>query len=194
MTLLLVPELPIPSNPHWFASALLIWSSISGVCLSAESLVHVVCHPECRRSPQRVHRSHAWVFAGWVQVPFLPPNQYMSNEMPHVDPSRFCSSVGPSLSFANNSVTNPGGGGVSDRWQLKLHSLSIYTSYLIFFPDVKGACSSSLECRSSPLMQFSQSSLLMHRRSYIQSPFCTEHNVRECLLHVSQVGIVSHCS
>lgn len=68
--------------------------------------------------------------------------------------------------------------------------IGIYT-YLtdIFFPpEVKDICSTSDECRTSPLTQFSQSSLPLHRQSYILSNFCTEHNVQECLLHINQVG------
>nr|XP_046247310.1 afadin- and alpha-actinin-binding protein-like isoform X2 [Scatophagus argus]XP_046247311.1 afadin- and alpha-actinin-binding protein-like isoform X2 [Scatophagus argus]XP_046247312.1 afadin- and alpha-actinin-binding protein-like isoform X2 [Scatophagus argus] len=51
---------------------------------------------------------------------------------------------------------------------------------------VKDICSSSVECRTPPLRQFSQSSLPLHRKSYMLSTFCTEHNVQECLLHISQ--------
>lgn len=50
--------------------------------------------------------------------------------------------------------------------------------------EVKDIRSSSIECRTPPLRQFSQSSL--HRKSYILSTFCTEHNVQECLSHISQ--------
>ncbi|XP_076583399.1 afadin- and alpha-actinin-binding protein-like isoform X1 [Chaetodon auriga] len=52
--------------------------------------------------------------------------------------------------------------------------------------EVKDICSSSVECRSSPLRQFSQSSLPLHRKSYMLSTFCTEHNVQECLSHINQ--------
>ncbi|XP_056269816.1 synovial sarcoma, X breakpoint 2 interacting protein a isoform X2 [Pseudoliparis swirei] len=54
-------------------------------------------------------------------------------------------------------------------------------------PEVKDTCSSSVECRSSPLRQFSQSSVPapLHRK-YFLSTFCTEHNVQECLSHINQ--------
>ncbi|XP_038571711.1 afadin- and alpha-actinin-binding protein-like isoform X1 [Micropterus salmoides] len=45
---------------------------------------------------------------------------------------------------------------------------------------------SSLECRTSPLRQFSQSSLSLHRKSFMLSTFCTENNVQECLSHINQ--------
>ncbi|XP_050933299.1 afadin- and alpha-actinin-binding protein isoform X3 [Lates calcarifer] len=51
---------------------------------------------------------------------------------------------------------------------------------------VKDIHSSSTECRASPLRQFSQSSLPLHRNSYTLSTFCTEHNVQECLSHINQ--------
>ncbi|XP_031720092.1 afadin- and alpha-actinin-binding protein isoform X3 [Anarrhichthys ocellatus] len=51
------------------------------------------------------------------------------------------------------------------------------------FLEVKDICSSSVECRPSPLRQFSQSSV---HRNYILSMFCTEHNVQECLSHINQ--------
>ncbi|XP_068447344.1 afadin- and alpha-actinin-binding protein-like isoform X2 [Clinocottus analis] len=50
---------------------------------------------------------------------------------------------------------------------------------------VKDICSGSVECRSSPLTQFSQSSLPLHS-NYILSTFCTEHNVQECISHINQ--------
>ncbi|KAF3835166.1 hypothetical protein F7725_027724 [Dissostichus mawsoni] len=52
-------------------------------------------------------------------------------------------------------------------------------------PEVKDIRSSSVECRPSPLRQFSQSSLPLHR-NYMLSDFCTEHNVQECLSHINQ--------
>ncbi|XP_070765337.1 afadin- and alpha-actinin-binding protein-like [Enoplosus armatus] len=52
--------------------------------------------------------------------------------------------------------------------------------------EVKDICSSSVECRTSPLRQFSQSSLPLHRKSYMLSAFCKEHNVQECLTHINQ--------
>ncbi|XP_008291913.1 afadin- and alpha-actinin-binding protein [Stegastes partitus] len=51
---------------------------------------------------------------------------------------------------------------------------------------VKDIRSSSVECRTSPLRQFSQSSLPLHRNSYALSTFCAEHNVQECLSHINQ--------
>ncbi|XP_033937414.1 afadin- and alpha-actinin-binding protein-like [Pseudochaenichthys georgianus] len=51
--------------------------------------------------------------------------------------------------------------------------------------EVKDIRSSSVECRPSPLRQFSQSSLPLHR-NYMLSDFCTEHNVQECLSHINQ--------
>ncbi|XP_039984760.1 afadin- and alpha-actinin-binding protein-like [Xiphias gladius] len=51
---------------------------------------------------------------------------------------------------------------------------------------VKDIHSSPAECRASPLRQFSQSSLSLHRNSYMLSTFCTEHNVQECLSHINQ--------
>uniref|UniRef100_UPI0037E819D7 afadin- and alpha-actinin-binding protein-like n=1 Tax=Semicossyphus pulcher TaxID=241346 RepID=UPI0037E819D7 len=51
---------------------------------------------------------------------------------------------------------------------------------------VKDIGTSSVECRASPLRQFSQSSLPLRRSSYMLSCFCTEHNVQECLSHISQ--------
>uniref|UniRef100_A0A8D3EC94 SSX family member 2 interacting protein n=1 Tax=Scophthalmus maximus TaxID=52904 RepID=A0A8D3EC94_SCOMX len=50
---------------------------------------------------------------------------------------------------------------------------------------VKDIHSSSAESRMSPLRQFSQSSLPLHR-NYVLSTFCTEHNVPECLSHINQ--------
>ncbi|CAB1453107.1 unnamed protein product [Pleuronectes platessa] len=50
---------------------------------------------------------------------------------------------------------------------------------------VKETCSISAECRTSPLRQFSQSSLPLHR-NYVLSTFCTEHNVQACLSHINQ--------
>uniref|UniRef100_H3DDN3 SSX family member 2 interacting protein n=1 Tax=Tetraodon nigroviridis TaxID=99883 RepID=H3DDN3_TETNG len=53
--------------------------------------------------------------------------------------------------------------------------------------EVKDVCGPSSECRTPPMRPFSQSSLpLQHRTSYILSTFCTEHNVQECLLRISQ--------
>ncbi|XP_030288106.1 afadin- and alpha-actinin-binding protein-like isoform X1 [Sparus aurata] len=49
----------------------------------------------------------------------------------------------------------------------------------------KDICSSS-ECRTPPLRQFSQSSLPLHRKSYMLSTFCTEQNVQECQSHINQ--------
>ncbi|XP_039887171.1 afadin- and alpha-actinin-binding protein-like isoform X3 [Simochromis diagramma] len=51
---------------------------------------------------------------------------------------------------------------------------------------VKDGRSSSVEYGASPLRQFSQSSLLLHRNSYMLSTFCTEHNVQQCLSHINQ--------
>ncbi|KAM7409493.1 hypothetical protein PAMA_001126 [Pampus argenteus] len=51
---------------------------------------------------------------------------------------------------------------------------------------VKDIRRSSVECRTTPLWQFSQSSLSLHKNSYMQSTFCTENNVQECLSHISQ--------
>ncbi|XP_044055969.1 afadin- and alpha-actinin-binding protein-like isoform X2 [Siniperca chuatsi] len=51
---------------------------------------------------------------------------------------------------------------------------------------VKDIRSSSVECRTPPLGQFSQSALPLHRKSYMLSTFCTEHNVQECLSHINQ--------
>ncbi|XP_053178190.1 afadin- and alpha-actinin-binding protein-like isoform X2 [Scomber japonicus] len=51
---------------------------------------------------------------------------------------------------------------------------------------VKDIRRSSVECRTTPLRQFSQSSLALHKNSYAHSTFCTEHNVQECLSHISQ--------
>lgn len=59
---------------------------------------------------------------------------------------------------------------------------------MYFPPKVKDICSSSVECRTAPLRQLSQSSLPLHRNSYMLSTFCTEHNVQECLSHINQVG------
>uniref|UniRef100_A0A671UX63 SSX family member 2 interacting protein n=1 Tax=Sparus aurata TaxID=8175 RepID=A0A671UX63_SPAAU len=54
-----------------------------------------------------------------------------------------------------------------------------------FSPEDKDICSSS-ECRTPPLRQFSQSSLPLHRKSYMLSTFCTEQNVQECQSHINQ--------
>ncbi|XP_035031718.1 afadin- and alpha-actinin-binding protein-like isoform X2 [Hippoglossus stenolepis] len=54
-----------------------------------------------------------------------------------------------------------------------------------FFSEVKDICSISAECRTSPMRQFSQSSLPLHR-NYVLSTFCTEHNVQACLSHINQ--------
>ncbi|XP_071344035.1 afadin- and alpha-actinin-binding protein-like isoform X2 [Trachinotus anak] len=56
----------------------------------------------------------------------------------------------------------------------------------IFPPEVKDIHSSSAECRTTPVRQFSQSSLPVHRNSYVLGTFCTEHNVQECLSHINQ--------
>ncbi|XP_028259946.1 afadin- and alpha-actinin-binding protein-like isoform X2 [Parambassis ranga] len=45
---------------------------------------------------------------------------------------------------------------------------------------------SSSESRTSPMRQFSQSPLPLHRNPYVLSAFCTEHNVKECLSHLNQ--------
>ncbi|TKS74714.1 Afadin- and alpha-actinin-binding protein [Collichthys lucidus] len=52
--------------------------------------------------------------------------------------------------------------------------------------SLEDICSSSVECRTSPLRRFSQSSLQLHKNPYSLSTFCTEHNVQECLSHISQ--------
>ncbi|TNM87976.1 hypothetical protein fugu_006197 [Takifugu bimaculatus] len=53
--------------------------------------------------------------------------------------------------------------------------------------EVKDICDSG-ECRTPLMRPFSQSSLPLQRRtSYILSTFCTEHNVQECLLRITQV-------
>ncbi|KAM7387894.1 hypothetical protein PAMP_024105 [Pampus punctatissimus] len=52
--------------------------------------------------------------------------------------------------------------------------------------EVKDIRRSSVECRTTPLWQFGQSSLPLHKNSYMQSTFCTENNVQECLSHISQ--------
>ncbi|CAG08075.1 unnamed protein product, partial [Tetraodon nigroviridis] len=58
--------------------------------------------------------------------------------------------------------------------------------------EVKDVCGPSSECRTPPMRPFSQSSLpLQHRTSYILSTFCTEHNVQECLLRISQITSMS---
>ncbi|XP_068175841.1 afadin- and alpha-actinin-binding protein A-like isoform X2 [Antennarius striatus] len=49
--------------------------------------------------------------------------------------------------------------------------------------SVKDICSNSVECRTN---SFWQSSLPFHRKSYMLHAFCTEHNVQECLSHISQ--------
>ncbi|XP_034530834.1 afadin- and alpha-actinin-binding protein-like isoform X3 [Notolabrus celidotus] len=51
---------------------------------------------------------------------------------------------------------------------------------------VKDAGTGSVECRATPLRQFSQSSLTLHRSSHMLNSFCTEHNVQECLSHINQ--------
>ncbi|XP_070688783.1 afadin- and alpha-actinin-binding protein-like [Pempheris klunzingeri] len=51
---------------------------------------------------------------------------------------------------------------------------------------VKDIRSGSAECRTPPLRQFSQSSLSLHRNSFMLRTFCTEHNVQECLSHINQ--------
>ncbi|XP_014862767.1 PREDICTED: afadin- and alpha-actinin-binding protein-like isoform X1 [Poecilia mexicana] len=52
--------------------------------------------------------------------------------------------------------------------------------------QVKDARRCSVECRTPPLSHFSQSSLPLHRNSHRLSTFCTEHNLQECLSHISQ--------
>ncbi|MED6278889.1 hypothetical protein CHARACLAT_028641 [Characodon lateralis] len=52
--------------------------------------------------------------------------------------------------------------------------------------QVKDARRCSVECRTPPLRQFSQLSLPLHRNSHRPSTFCTEHNLQECLSHISQ--------
>ncbi|KAF7665912.1 hypothetical protein LDENG_00127000 [Lucifuga dentata] len=54
------------------------------------------------------------------------------------------------------------------------------------FLEAKDISSSSVECRTSPLWRFGQSSLPQHRNSYMLGAFCTEDNVHECLSHISQ--------
>ncbi|XP_063747831.1 afadin- and alpha-actinin-binding protein-like isoform X3 [Eleginops maclovinus] len=51
--------------------------------------------------------------------------------------------------------------------------------------EVKDIRSSSVECRPSPMRQFSQSSLPLNR-NYMLSDFCKEHNVQECRSHINQ--------
>ncbi|XP_024920910.1 afadin- and alpha-actinin-binding protein isoform X2 [Cynoglossus semilaevis] len=51
---------------------------------------------------------------------------------------------------------------------------------------VKDVYSSSAECRTSPLRQIYQSSLLLHRNSCMFGSFCTETNVQQCALHINQ--------
>ncbi|KAG7514245.1 hypothetical protein JOB18_028761 [Solea senegalensis] len=51
---------------------------------------------------------------------------------------------------------------------------------------VKDIHGTSAECRTSPLREFYQSSLQLHRSSNMFSCFCTEHNVQECASHISQ--------
>lgn len=63
--------------------------------------------------------------------------------------------------------------------------MCIYLTDIFSSEDI---CSSSVECRTSPLRRFSQSSLQLHKNPYSLSTFCTEHNVQECLSHISQVG------
>lgn len=59
----------------------------------------------------------------------------------------------------------------------------------IFPLEVKDIGNLSGECRTPLMRPFSQSSLPLQRQtSYILSTFCTEHNVQECLLRISQVG------
>ncbi|XP_037530534.1 afadin- and alpha-actinin-binding protein [Nematolebias whitei] len=53
-------------------------------------------------------------------------------------------------------------------------------------PLVKDICCSSVECRTPPLRQLSQPSLLLHRSPHTPRTFCTEHNVQECLSHINQ--------
>ncbi|KAM8874531.1 afadin- and alpha-actinin-binding protein-like isoform 2-T3 [Spinachia spinachia] len=50
---------------------------------------------------------------------------------------------------------------------------------------VKDLCSSSVECRPSPLGQFSPSSVPLHKK-HILATFCKEHNVQECMSHINQ--------
>ncbi|XP_037326617.2 afadin- and alpha-actinin-binding protein-like isoform X2 [Pungitius pungitius] len=51
--------------------------------------------------------------------------------------------------------------------------------------EVRDICSSSVECRPSPLGQFIPSVMPLHR-NHIYSTFCTEYNVQECLSHINQ--------
>ncbi|XP_041862436.1 afadin- and alpha-actinin-binding protein-like isoform X2 [Melanotaenia boesemani] len=51
---------------------------------------------------------------------------------------------------------------------------------------VKDFRCSSVECRTPPVRPFSQSSLPLHKNSYMLSTFCTQHNVQECLSHINQ--------
>lgn len=63
----------------------------------------------------------------------------------------------------------------------------------IFPLEAKDVCGPPLECRAPPMRPFIQSSLPLQRRSsYILSTFCTEDNVQECLLRISQVGNLKH--
>ncbi|XP_029905968.1 afadin- and alpha-actinin-binding protein-like isoform X1 [Myripristis murdjan] len=55
--------------------------------------------------------------------------------------------------------------------------------------EIKDISGSSFKCGTSPMRQFSQSSLLplrVHRNSYMLSAFCTEDNMQECLSHINQ--------
>lgn len=72
---------------------------------------------------------------------------------------------------------------------IRSHKIVIYTYLTDIFPlEVKDICDSG-ECRTPLMRPFSQSSLPLQRRtSYILSTFCTEHNVQECLLRITQVG------
>lgn len=67
------------------------------------------------------------------------------------------------------------------------HCIYSWIWWVLFPPEVKDNCSSSAECGTTPLRQISQSSLSLHRKSFMLNTFCTEHNVQECLSHISQV-------
>ncbi|XP_061540395.1 afadin- and alpha-actinin-binding protein-like isoform X1 [Phycodurus eques] len=53
--------------------------------------------------------------------------------------------------------------------------------------DVKDVCSSFGKCQTRPLTgHLDQSPLPLHRKSYMLTNFCTEHNVPECVTHINQ--------
>lgn len=56
---------------------------------------------------------------------------------------------------------------------------------------VKDHYGMSVECGAPLLRHFSQSSLPLHRNTNVQSAFCTQQNVQECLSHINQVGVLS---